>query len=173
MSAKSDRWVSILLELDEMGITNEQILKACRIKDTDTIAGWYRGTTPRPKNRSLLIRFLGKMKALRGQNEPTDEHVHESLLNPYDGSELTPIPDVENTTVGSCLVFWNHVRNWRENMDEFRERFQRNQGRPVEEWEKPNHPRNSSRLHNDVDFRISIVVRFHPSEFVRIHFQSL
>jgi len=175
MSAKSDKWVSILLELDEMGVQTEELKRACRIKDSDTIAGWYRGTTPRPKNRALLTRFLGKMKALEGQYEPTDEQVHESLLNPYDGCEWERIPNYVHLNIGDLLWQWDSITNWRESREAFRERYQRNasSGLPHQEWEQPNHPRNTAKICQDKDLRISVVSRFHPDEFVRIHFQNL
>ena len=51
-------YAEILNELDELGLSNRQIMAWCGLKDRDTITEWWKGRTPIPKNRFKLNRLL-------------------------------------------------------------------------------------------------------------------
>jgi len=166
MSDKSDKWVSILLELDEMGITEQQIMKACRIKDRDTITGWYRGTSPRPKNRILLMRFFGQLKALQGQTEPTDEQVGKALANAPEGvliAEKFDFKHYQHPRFDKKRFLWACEESKKlDGTSDHTMRF-------MEESD----PKNEMPIFNDFDRRIFVVTQYHPDEFVRIYFNSI
>ena len=83
-------YAEILNELDELGLSNRQIMAWCGLKDRDTITEWWKGRTPIPKNRFKLNRLLEIAREGR-ETPPTLKQVFQAFHTYYrtkEGLEL-------------------------------------------------------------------------------------
>lgn len=72
-------YVDKLLELEELEITNEQIMRYCGLKDRSTITEWWKGVNPLPKNRVKLTRLLEIAREGR-KDPPTNKQMMASFM---------------------------------------------------------------------------------------------
>lgn len=135
--------MDMLVLLDEMGIDERTIMREVKIKHRGTITNWYNGTKPRPKHRVKLTRFFRRMESIKRMKIPTDAIINEAC--------------------------WNRPKEWdwkdeeivllAKNSAKFRFAYHRGREKFLEK-------------EFDNTFRLTVVAKWHPNEFVRLHFES-
>lgn len=101
-------YAEILNELDELGLSNRQIMAWCGLKDRDTITEWWKGRTPLPKNRFKLNRLLEIAREGR-ETPPTLKqvfHAFQTFSDSKEGRESLEADKIQST-------FSHLIRMWR------------------------------------------------------------
>jgi hypothetical protein len=101
-------YVDKLLELEELEVTNQQILRYCGLKDRSTITEWWKGVIPLPKNRVKLTRLLEIAREGR-ETPPTLKqvfHAFRAFSDSKEGRESLESDKIQST-------FQHLIQMWR------------------------------------------------------------